>query len=327
MKPLVPYHGGKGRLADWIADLLPPHRVYVEPFAGSAAVLLAKPRSTHEILNDVDGNVVNFYRVLREQPEGLERVCRLTPYARDEFLAADLHDDAIDDLERARRWWVRTNQSFAHTGTDATGWSTSIMRGSNNARSVLNRIDRFVVAAERLATVTIENRDALELISEYSVPDGVIYADPPYLLSTRSAMTRRPGGDYSHEFAAEDDHRALATALHASSSTVLLSGYHSPLYDDLYGAWPRIERRVLRRSSNGRSAIQAHAIEVIWTNRPLEDHLLSGLDTASPHDDAPDRLERHPTMTHHPCGKPPTVSPTVSSTVSPTVSSPDDTTP
>lgn len=274
LKPLVPYHGGKGRLASWIADLMPRHRVYLEPFAGSAAVLLAKPRSTHEILNDVDGNVVNFYRVLREQPENLERACRLTPYARDEFAAADLHDDSIDELERARRWWVRTNQSFAHTGTDATGWATSIKRGSNNARTVLNRIDRFAGAAERLATVTIENRDALELISEYSTPDGVVYADPPYLLSTRSAMQRRPGGDYAHEFASDDDHRALADVLHASPAAVFLSGYHSPLYDELYGAWPRTERRVLRRTSNGRSASQAHVVEVVWSNRPLDDQHL-----------------------------------------------------
>lgn len=269
LKPLVPYHGGKGRLASWIVDLMPRHRVYVEPFAGSAAVLLAKPRSTHEILNDVDGNVVNFYRVLREDPRELERVCRLTPYARDEFAAADLHDPDLDPLERARRWWTRTNQSFAHTGTDATGWSTSIMRGSNNARSVLNRIDRFAAAAERLATVTIENRDALTLIAEYSVPDGVVYADPPYLMSTRSAMNRRPGGDYAHEFATDDDHQALARVLHASPATVLLSGYHSPLYDELYADWPHVERRVVRRSSNGRSAALPHAIEVVWCNRDL----------------------------------------------------------
>lgn len=249
---------------------MPPHRVYLEPFAGSAAVLLAKPRSTHEVLNDLDGNVVTFYRVLREDPRELERVCRLTPYARDEFALADLQTDDIDDLERARRWWVRTNQSFAHTGTVATGWSTSIMRGSNNARSVLNRIDRFAAAAERLATVTIENKDAVELIRSHAVPDAVIYADPPYLLSTRSAMKRRPGGDYVHEFASDEQHRALADALNESPATVLLSGYPSDLYEDLYAGWSRVDRRVLRRSSNGRSATQVHAIESVWCNRPLE---------------------------------------------------------
>jgi DNA adenine methylase len=273
IKPLVPYHGGKSRLASWIVSLMPAHRVYVEPFAGSAAVLLAKPISTHEILNDVDGNVVNFYRVLRDRPEDLEYACRLSPYARDEFAQADLAED-LDDLERARRWWVRTNQSFAHTGTKATGWSTSIKRGSNNARTVWNRIERFSAAVDRLGLVTIENRDANEVIERYSAPDGVIYADPPYLMTSRSdAGRRRPGGDYAHEYGAEKDHRDLAEALHASSSTVLLSGYHSPLYDELYGDWVAIQKTVLRRSSNGRSATQVHVDEVVWCNRPFPEVL------------------------------------------------------
>ncbi|GAB3201793.1 DNA adenine methylase [Nocardioides hungaricus] len=268
--PLVPYHGGKGRLAPWIVSLLPPHRVYVEPFAGSAAVLLAKAPSIHEVLNDIDGNVVTFYRVLRDRPDELERVCRLTPYSREEFARADLAEGGLSDLERARRWWVRTNQSFAHTGSTRTGWSTSIKRGSNNARSVLNRIDRFAAAVHRLGTVTLESMDAVEMIERYSVADGVIYADPPYLVSTRSTMTKRPSGDYVHEFASEDDHRRLAEALRASRATVLLSGYHSPLYDELYCDWYRTERTVLRRTSNGRSASQVHTVEVIWSNRAVD---------------------------------------------------------
>lgn len=161
--------------------LLPPHRVYVEPFAGSAAVLLAKSPSIHEVLNDLDQNAVSFYRVLRDMPEELERVCGLSPYSRDEFARADLSTAGLSDLERARRWWVRTNQSFAHTGSTRTGWSTSIKRGSNNARSVLNRIDRFAAVARRLATVTLESMDAVEMVDRYSTPDGVIYADPPLL--------------------------------------------------------------------------------------------------------------------------------------------------
>lgn len=273
IKPLVPYHGGKSRLAPWIVSLMPAHRVFVEPFAGSAAVLLAKPRSTHEVLNDVDGNVVNFYRVLRERADDLEYACRLTPYARDEFADADLSED-LDDLERARRWWIRTNQSFVHTASIATGWSTSVLRGSNNARTVFNRIERFAAAAERLGHVTIENRDAAYIIERYSTPDCVVYADPPYLMSTRSAAgKKRPGGDYTHEFGADAEHRDLADLLKASPGTVLLSGYHSPLYDELYADWHRVEKTVLRRSSNGRSGAQMHVDEVVWCNRPFPEVL------------------------------------------------------
>lgn len=269
MKSPISYYGAKGRLSDFIVSLLPPHRVYVEPFFGSGAVLFAKPRSTHEILNDVDGNLVNFFRVLRDRPADLERVCRLTPYAREEFAAAELVDPDLDELERARRWWVRINQGFATLATTATGWSTSIRRGSNNARSCWNRIARFAEAAERLSSVTIENRDALAVISEYSAADGAIYVDPPYLMTTRTSLTRRPGGDYAHEFSTQDEHTRLAEALQATPAAVLLSGYPSPLYDELYAGWWRIEQRVLRRASNGRSSRNCYVVEVLWSNRPL----------------------------------------------------------
>jgi DNA adenine methylase len=270
----VPYFGGKSRLAGWIVGLMPEHRVYVEPFAGSAAVLLAKPPSRHEILNDVDGNIVTFFRVLRDRPEDLERACRLTPYARDEFAAADLADPSLDDLERARRWWIRASQSFAKTGTTATGWATSILRNSNQARTAANRIDRFAGVAERLSGVTIEHRDALDVIREYSAPDGLIYADPPYVVDTRSALKKRPAGDYSHEFATVEQHQALAAARSSSPSTVLLSGYLSPLYEDLYAGWTCVTRTVSRHTGNSRSAVQKHTTEALWCNRAIDKQLV-----------------------------------------------------
>jgi len=123
--------------------------------------------------------------------------------------------------------------------------------------------------------------DAVEMIERYSVADGVIYANPPYLVATRSTMKKRPSGDYVHEFASEDDHRRLADVLRASRATVLLSGYHSPLYDELYCDWYRTERKVLRRTSNGRSAAQVHTMEVIWSNRPIDTQVAFDLDDAS----------------------------------------------
>lgn len=273
MKAPFAYYGGKGRMAPWIAAMLPEHRVYVEPFAGSAAVLFAKAPSTHEIINDLNQHLVTFFRVLRERPEELEVACRLSPYARAEFDAADLGEPGLGELEIARRWWVRVSQSFAKAGSASTGWSTSIKRGSNNARSAWNRLGAFADVAERLGSVTIENRPALEVIERYDAVDGVIYCDPPYLGSTRSAYAggRRPGGDYVHEMAAEEEHRALADLLASCDATVVVSGYPSPLYDeDLFAGWWRTERRVLRRSSNGRSGQNFHATEVLWANRPLD---------------------------------------------------------
>jgi len=112
MRPPFVYYGGKVGLASRIVDLMPPHRVYIEPFAGSLAVLFAKQPCVHEIVNDLDGAIVNFWRVLRDQPEQLERACALSPYSRAEWEACGvgLDDETLDRVERARRFWVRVNQ-------------------------------------------------------------------------------------------------------------------------------------------------------------------------------------------------------------------------
>lgn len=272
MKPVLSYFGSKAGLAQRIVSLMPHHRVYVEPFCGSAAVLLAKPRSKHEVINDLDSNLINFYRVARDRLDELELACRLTPYAREEFEAcADLDAPSIDDLERARRYWIRSTQSFAQVTNGATGWSTSIVRNANNARTVWNRLGRLEPFVERLGGVTIEHKDALEVVERYDAVDGVIYLDPPYLGGTRTSYRDglRPGGDYLHEFHTDDDHRALSEIAKAATATVLISGYDSELYRQLYADWDRVEWRVLRRTSNGRSGACAHVTEVVWSNREL----------------------------------------------------------
>jgi len=275
MKPPMAYYGGKTRLAPWIVSLMPAHRVYVEPFAGSAAVLFAKTPARHEIINDLDDDVVNFFRVLRERPDEIEIACRLTPYARTEYSHCAGTDPTVDDLERARRWWVRSSQSFAKVANVGTGWATSIERGSNNARSAWNRLSYFALAANRLGGVVIECRDALDVIDRYDAADGVIYADPPYLGATRTSIAggRRPNGDYTVEYHTEAQHRTLAEALTTARATVLISGYPSPLYEGLYRGWHRVARRVVRRTSNGRSSALPHVTEVVWSNRPLIDRL------------------------------------------------------
>ena len=199
------------------------------------------------------------------------------------MLAADLDEAGLDELERARRWWVRSSQSFAQTAHVGTGWSMSVQRGSNNARTVWNRLGRFADAAERLGRVAIENRDALEVIDAYDDVDGVIYCDPPYLGSTRTSIGggRRPGGDYAFEFASREQHEALAGALGGCRATVLVSGYPSSLYDQLYAGWWRVEREVLCRASNGRSGRNHHRTEVVWSNRPFDRGLFGALSQAA----------------------------------------------
>jgi DNA adenine methylase len=268
MRPPITYYGGKVGLAPRIVELMPPHRVYIEPFFGSGAVLFAKTPVTHEIANDVDGAVVVFFTVLRERPDELARVCALTPYAREEYAAADPDAEGLDDLERARRFWVRVNQSFAKTAGPRTGWSITTARTQSVCGSVAGRIDRFHACAERLRGVAIECCDAADLVSRLATPDTVVYADPPYLGTTRSGMTKR--GDYRREMGDREDHERLAEVLHRTPATVILSGYPSPLYEDLYGDWPRLEVSVLAHSSNAVTSARGDRTEVLWMNRELD---------------------------------------------------------
>lgn len=267
MKPPFSYYGGKIGMARRIAPLLPPHRTYMEPFFGSGAVLFAKPQAPNEIINDVDRNVATFFRVLRDQTDDLIDVCALTPHSREEFVAADLADADLDDLERARRFWVRVNQSFAKTTNDRTGWSITTARSQSVPGSILGRIGRFRAAAARLMHCSIECCDAADLIDRLATADTAIYADPPYLASTRVA--RAEADDYRHDMGHVDGHVRLAEALHETEATVILSGYPSPLYEDLYADWPRIEIPVLAHSSNAVTADRGERIEVLWSNRPL----------------------------------------------------------
>lgn len=275
MKPPFPYYGAKARLAPLLARLLPAHRVYVEPFAGSAAVLFAKEPSPHEVINDLDGNVTTFFRCLRERPDELIRAIRLTPYARDEFAAAAGPRDAIDDVERARLFWVRSTQSFNATGGSWSkcgpgSWSDGMRRGSSQAESIAAAADRLDLVVERLRRVVVDNRPALDVIAKYDAADVAIYADPPYLGSTRNGRARRNTvTDYAHDMHTEAEHRALAELLGACNAAVLLSGYDSPLYRELYDGWDRLEVRVQKPTANRAGSKGVFAVEVVWSNRAL----------------------------------------------------------
>lgn len=268
MRPPFAYYGGKTVLAPRIVALMPAHRVYCEPFAGSLAVLLAKPPAAHEVVNDLDGDVVNFWRQMRERPEDLERACRLSPYARAEFEACrDL--DVNEDLERARRWWVRVTQSFARTGPTGSGWSTGMTRSQSRAAACVSMCDRMSMVVERIRPVVIECRDAAEVIAVYDAPDAVHYVDPPYLAAARRKSGETSGlGAYATEMGDPESHIRLAEVLRACEGTVLLSGYASPLYEDLYAGWERIEWDVALSTAN-RKGESSRAVEVLWSNRPL----------------------------------------------------------
>ncbi len=262
MKPPMIYFGGKTTLAPRIAALLPGHKHYVEPFAGSLAVLLAKSPSAMETVNDLDGDLVHFWKTLRDQPADLERVCALTPHSRAEYTAS--HDlDGVEGLERARRVWVQLTQGRAGVRRATNGWRHYVAAGAGNA-SMPDYLDGYVArlapVAERLKAVSLECRSALELIASYGADsDVLLFVDPPYLGSTRQS------GGYVHEMKAEADHRELSEALHGCAAAVVLCGYHSDLYDGLYADWDRMSFA----ASTGQGGTWANRTEVLWSNRPL----------------------------------------------------------
>lgn len=266
MKPPFPYYGSKSRLAPWIASLLPAHRVYIEPYAGAAAVLFDKRPAAIEIINDLDGNVVNFFRALREEEDALIRALTYTPYAREEYAEADLSSDNLTSVERARRFLVRCTQGHNAAGSGGrAGWSNGIRRNQSQAATVVNLVDRLPQIAQRLRKVVVENRDVVDCITAYDGADTALYVDPPYLDTTRES-----GNDYRLDIAGEEEHRRLAKTLHDCAGTVLLSGYPSPLYEELYDDWWQASMEVTRPSSNKRGQSGAAlGVEVIWSNRPI----------------------------------------------------------
>lgn len=262
--PPFPYYGGKTRIAGRIAELLPEHLHYVEPFAGGLSVLFAKAPARMETVNDLDGDLMTWWRVLRERPEELVRACALTPHSRAEHEAAYGDLTGLEEVERARRVWVRLSQGRAGT-LKKTGWrhfvDAAASRGSMPG-NLAGYLDRMLACTARLHEVSLECRDALEVVQTYGRHRStLLYVDPPYLGSTGRAR------NYRTEMMGEQAHRELAAALRSARATVVLSGYASDLYSELYQGWHSTELSASTTQGSG----AADRTEVLWSNRPLRD--------------------------------------------------------
>jgi DNA adenine methylase len=257
------WYGGKFSHLDWLLPMLPTCHHYCEPFAGSAAVLLNREPSPVETYNDLDGEVVNFFRTLRDEKELLIEAIGLTPFSREEFGSACVLDSALPSLERARRFYVRARQvrtglaQTASLGRWANCKSTSRAGMSGVISRWLGAVESLPQIVERLLRVQIENRPALEVIEVYDSPETLFYCDPPYLHATR-------GDDnvYGHEMT-DAQHRELAATLNSVTGRVAVSNYACELMDKLYPA-PRWRKAVSPEktihSTKGKRA------EVLWTN-------------------------------------------------------------
>lgn len=262
MRTPLTYYGGKQRLAPQIVALMPAHRVYLEAFAGGAAVLFAKPRAERETLNDLDGQVTRFWRALRDQPQELAQAIALTPYGRAEWESADADTD--DDVEAARRLLVRIEQSFGRT---STSWARPSLIPDFRARwqgvTWQNLPDRLLTAVDRLQGVVLENRDAVELIPRWDVPDALIYCDPPYTGDLRVAQ--------EHRYNVDDDGqlwtRLVDALLEVEHAAVILSGYPCAEAERLTG-WQAVP--VNARTNMPLRGQTGKAPECLWLSPALD---------------------------------------------------------
>lgn len=253
MKCVLKYPGAKNRIADWICDYIPPHEVYLEPYFGSGAVFLNKVPARIETLNDLDGNVVNYFRIVREQAENLAEQLEMTPYSRDEYYRACEILPEDSDLERARKFAVRCWQGFGCSNLYRNGFRSSQQRTSPHTTKEWRSLpERLLVASERLKNAQIENLPAVEVIKRYDTADVFMYVDPPYLHGTRKNYL------YRYEMM-DNEHVDLLKLLAAHPGKVLLSGYDNDLYNDMLPGWNKVQKKTQAEAGLPR-------IETLWMN-------------------------------------------------------------
>lgn len=260
------WYGGKYSHLDWLLPLLPEATHYCEPFGGSAAVLINREPSPVETYNDIHGEVVNFFRVLREQCDDLTRAIGLTPFSRAEFESAISEpSELLSELERARRFYILARQVRTGLAQKASSgrWAHCKLTSRAGMAGAVSRwlgaVEDLPLIAQRLLRVQIENAPAVKVIRRYDSEETFFYCDPPYPHSSRTDVNA-----YANEMT-DEDHRELAKVLRGVKGKVALSSYQCDLMDELYGDWQRVEsaEKIIHSVKKVRR-------EVLWINYELE---------------------------------------------------------
>lgn len=249
---ILHYPGSKWSMANWIISHMPEHKTYLEPFLGSGAVFFLKEPSQIETINDLDSSVINLFKVIRDYPEKLAASIEWTPFSREEYYTS-YEFETGNQIEDARRFLVRCWQAIGAKTSDRTGWRSLITSNGPDVANEWNRLpEKIIKVAGRLKEAQIEHQPAEKLLERYRRKDVLIYADPPYIIETR---TKR---HYKHEMSIED-HINLIALLEVHPGPVLLSGYAHPVYDDRLKHWRREIMDVVAEAGAKRQ-------EVLWIN-------------------------------------------------------------
>jgi DNA adenine methylase len=260
-RPVLRWHGGKWLLAPWIIEHFPEHRIYTEVYGGAASVLMQKRRAYAEVYNDLDQDVVNLFKILRNQVNAaeLKRRLELTPYSRVEFMKS-IHFEE-DNIDRARGLIIRSFMGFGSDSTKtgvATGFRANSNRsGTTPAHDWTNYPEALEAMTERLKGVIIECREATEILKQHDGPDVLHYLDPPYVFKSRKRIHGNLHG-YNHEMT-DEQHTELARVVRDLKGMVIISGYRSELYDELYKGFVWINRKTFGDGASPRT-------EVLWMN-------------------------------------------------------------
>lgn len=257
---LFRHAGSKGRLAQDIVNMMPSHDKYIEPFGGTLSVFLCKNPSAFEVVNDIDDEIVNFYRVLRDDADELVRRVSLTPWSRSEFMDCMLYRDAgleTDPIERAREFWFLKDHSI-------NGMTSTFNQICGVRSTAISHIDRMMDVATRLRSVLVECVDYRELFARFDDRDALFYCDPPYLGETRS------GSIYEHEMLGAHEHDEFARVCNDSKASVMVSGYPSAAYESMFPAprWNRTDFETTS-SSDPHAETNKRVIECVWCNFPV----------------------------------------------------------
>ena len=258
MRQVLKYPGSKWNIAKQLVELIPPHHSYVEPFFGSGALLFSKKISDIETINDLDSDVINLFKCIQKNSEHLARLVMTTPYSREIYdKQFEIPEGAVcvDAYERAAGFLIRCWQGHGfRTNGYKVGWKNDV-QGRERMYALWNwyRLPEWIIEiAERLRTVQIENRPALEVIERFNYGNVFMYLDPPYLLGTRSAK------QYKHEMT-DKDHEELLKLLLQSRAKIMISGYESEMYNEYLKGWPK-------RKFGSCSEYGSNRTEVVWMN-------------------------------------------------------------
>ena len=276
------YFGGKGHLASWILDYFPEHREYIEPFFGGGSLFFGKTPAKVETINDINSDVMNFFKILRERPIEFIYLANMTPYSRELYNECwKTWKEEKDPLQKALKWWVVARMSFSgsHSWGNIINASSRGMAGT--CSKFLSSIEHLPNVVQRLREIQIENAPATRVIERYATPTSLIYCDPPYLPKTRSS------GKYQYEMT-QEDHVELLNLLITIPGSIVLSSYPNEIYDEILfsNGWKRVNKKTScyahgrtreKGGLQGKGSATKHAsrIECLWLNRICIDSLLS----------------------------------------------------